>query len=83
MVTGGEVYRGPGQALQGAYFFADFGSGRVWTLKVGDGEATGVIDRTEQIVSPADRFRTSRPSAPTAMASSHAVTLGGDIFHLD
>ena len=52
VVTGGEVYRGPGNALQGAYFFADFGSGRMWTLKVVDGEATDVTDRTAQIVEP-------------------------------
>lgn len=33
-VTGGYVYRGEAlPALQGAYLFADFGSGRVWTAR--------------------------------------------------
>ena len=71
VVTGGEVYRGPGHALQGAYFFADFGSGRMWTLKVSHGEATEVTDRTGQIVElRTDRSRASPPSAPTATAIS-------------
>jgi glucose/arabinose dehydrogenase len=44
-VTGGYVYRGRelGAAYQGRYFFADFGSGRVWSIALilgGNGEAT-------------------------------------------
>jgi glucose/arabinose dehydrogenase len=35
-VTGGFVYRGPAQpGLQGLYFFADFGSGRLWAATAG------------------------------------------------
>src|SRR5690606_7651586 len=30
-VTGGYVYRGPIESLQGQYFFADFGSANVWS----------------------------------------------------
>lgn len=32
-ITGGYVYRGPNTHLQGLYFFADFISGKLWTLK--------------------------------------------------
>ena len=32
-VTGGTVYRGPIKALQGNYFFADFGSNNFWSFK--------------------------------------------------
>ena len=33
-ITGGGVYRGPSfPALQGIYFFADYGSGRIWGLR--------------------------------------------------
>ncbi|HSV28014.1 MAG TPA: hypothetical protein VLL76_00605, partial [Candidatus Omnitrophota bacterium] len=50
-VVGGTVYRGPAEAMQGQYVFADFVSGRVWTLA--GGEATersietdfGTLDR--------------------------------------
>ena len=52
VVTGGEVYRGDGPALVGAYFFADFGSGRVWTLSGGK-----TTDRTAQIVGSGNAAR--------------------------
>ncbi len=40
-VTGGYVYRGTTvAALAGAYLFADFGSGRVWTARERDGSWT-------------------------------------------
>jgi glucose/arabinose dehydrogenase len=33
-VVGGYVYRGPGNpAMQGSYFYGDFGSGRIWSLQ--------------------------------------------------
>jgi hypothetical protein len=32
-VTGGYVYRGPVEALQGQYFFGDFVSGNIWSIR--------------------------------------------------
>jgi glucose/arabinose dehydrogenase len=32
-ITGGYVYRGPVPELQGRYFFADFGTGKLWSLR--------------------------------------------------
>ncbi len=49
-VTGGYVYRGPAAGLQGAYFFADFITARLMTLRVVNGVAEDAIDRTAQIV---------------------------------
>ena len=41
-VTGGFVYRGEAlTATRGRYFYGDFCTGRVWSLRVRDGEATG------------------------------------------
>ena len=82
VVTGGEVYRGPGHALQGAYFFADFGSNRVWTLKVSHGEATGVTDRTDQIVSSDGPLQNISSFGTDGHGELYAVTLGGTIFHI-
>jgi glucose/arabinose dehydrogenase len=55
-VTGGYVYRGRalGQAYQGRYFFADYVSGRVWSLGLTlrpDGEATaaGLLEHTAEL----------------------------------
>jgi hypothetical protein len=42
-VTGGYVYRGNRiRSAQGRYFFGDYCSGNVWSLRVRDGEATDV-----------------------------------------
>ena len=48
-VTGGIVYTGPIEELQGAYFFADYANPRVWSLKVVNGKATELTDWTEQL----------------------------------
>ena len=50
-VTGGYVYRGEEVAeLYGHYFFADFGSARIWTLTHdGNGGNVVVTDRTTQL----------------------------------
>jgi glucose/arabinose dehydrogenase len=54
-VTGGYVYRGASMPdLRGRYFFADYASGRVWSLSLtvqGNGEATasGLIDHTAEL----------------------------------
>jgi glucose/arabinose dehydrogenase len=47
-VTGGFVYRGKIQSLQGHYFFADWINPRVWSFKVSDGEATQFTDWSEK-----------------------------------
>ena len=48
-ITGGYVYRGEGEALQGQYFFADFIQGKVFTLRF-DGSSWVATERTSQIV---------------------------------
>ena len=46
-VTGGYVYRGSAvPAAVGRYFFGDYCSGNVWSLRVVDGKATGVREET-------------------------------------
>jgi hypothetical protein len=40
-ITGGFVYRGAAvPAARGRYFFGDFCSGRIWSLRAGAGQAT-------------------------------------------
>jgi glucose/arabinose dehydrogenase len=54
-VTGGYVYRGRDTALRGRYFFADFITGRVWSVALtvnpttGEATASGLIDHTAQL----------------------------------
>lgn len=42
-VTGGYRYRGPQAALEGIYFYADFGSGRVWAARPYEGVWRNVL----------------------------------------
>ena len=50
-ITGGYVYHGPAPGLEGAYFFGDFVTGRLFTLRMANGvPAENAVDRTAQIV---------------------------------
>jgi hypothetical protein len=58
-VTGGYVYRGAalGDAFRGRYVFADFVSGRIWSLALsidtgGDARALDLRDHTVELGSP-------------------------------
>jgi len=55
-ITGGYVYRGLrlGAAYRGRYFFADFGSGRVWSLGLtidvaGEAHVANIIEHTNEL----------------------------------
>jgi len=48
-VTGGYVYRGPIESLQGKYFFADYANPRIWSIEVNDGKTSNFTDWTEQL----------------------------------
>jgi glucose/arabinose dehydrogenase len=38
-ITGGYVYRGSVRSLRGRYFFGDYCSGRIWSIRIVDGRA--------------------------------------------
>jgi hypothetical protein len=48
-VTGGYVYRGPVEALQGHYFFGDFVSGNIWSIRTAD-VALGTTIASDQFI---------------------------------
>jgi glucose/arabinose dehydrogenase len=52
-ITGGHVYRGSAIAgLQGTYFFADWASGRVWTLRWNGSTVSELTERTAELDPP-------------------------------
>ncbi|MCP4383766.1 MAG: sugar dehydrogenase [Hyphomicrobiales bacterium] len=81
-VTGGKVYRGAGDDLQGAYVFGDFITARLWTLKMDNGVATGVTDRTPQVVSPDAAITQIAAFGVDGAGELYVVSLSGNIFKL-
>jgi glucose/arabinose dehydrogenase len=80
-ITGGYVYRGEGEALQGQYFFADFVQGRVFTLRF-DGTAWVATDRTSQIATDFDTVNNPSSFGEDARGNLYLVDFDGDIFKL-
>jgi len=78
-VSGGFVYRGTalGPAYVGRYFFADFVSGRVWSLGLsigadGEATATGLLEHTAEL-----------GGAALGNISSFGVDSRGELFILN
>lgn len=79
-VTGGYVYRGPGDAGQGLYVFGDFASGRLFTFTATDGAA---LDVTERAVTPdAGVMDLIASFATDGLGRLYVIGLDGEIFRL-
>ena len=86
-VTGGYVYRGTAlpAAHRGRYFFADYGSGRVWSLGLAVDSETReavLVDEIEHT----DELGGTKPGlssfARDLAGELYIVTLGGEIYRL-
>jgi glucose/arabinose dehydrogenase len=80
-VTGGEVYTGSTASFVGQYVFADFGSGRVFSLAIVNGAAVDGLDRTAQMTG-------ALPGSVVDFAVDsdgdlYAIGIGGTIWRLD
>ena len=80
-ITGGYVYRGEGEALQGQYFFADFIDGKVFTLRF-NGTAWVATDRTAQITTDAGAIHNPSSFGEDARGNLYLVDYGGAVFKL-
>jgi Ca2+-binding RTX toxin-like protein len=80
-ITGGYVYRGEGEALQGQYFFADFVDNKVFTLRF-DGTAWTATERTSQIVPDAGQVNSPASFGEDGLGNLYLVDFDGDIFKL-
>jgi glucose/arabinose dehydrogenase len=84
-VTGGAVYRGSASpSLRGLYFFSDFCSARIWTLRWNriTGIADEVTDRTGEF--PTGAGTISQPVAITEDGAGElvVVSLNGSVYRL-
>ena len=80
-ITGGYVYRGTSEGLQGDYFFADFISGRVFTLQF-DGSAWVAVERTAQIATSAGSINSPSSFGQDGSGNLYVVDIDGDVFRL-
>jgi len=83
-ITAGYVYRGCAiPDLQGAYFFADFCSGRMWTLRYGAGAVTDLLERTAEL-DPGAGLKISSISSfgEDADGELYICDYGGEIFKI-
>jgi glucose/arabinose dehydrogenase len=80
-ITGGYVYRGEAEALQGQYFFADFVQGKVFTLRF-NGTAWVATERTSQIVTDFGTINNVSSFGEDARGNLYLVDFDGDVFRL-
>jgi glucose/arabinose dehydrogenase len=80
-IVGGYVYHGPGGA-QGLYFFGDFISNHIWTVRVEDGQAFDFTQRDDEIVTNAGTVDQIASFATDGNGRLYAIGLDGEIFRL-
>jgi len=85
-ITGGHVYRGPVEALQGLYIFADFISGNIWSAPItsmpfGATASTGVFTNRNAAFTPnAGSLNSVTSFGEDEAGNLYIVTLGGSVF---
>ncbi|MBI4580125.1 MAG: PQQ-dependent sugar dehydrogenase, partial [Planctomycetes bacterium] len=82
-ITGGYAYRGSIGEIQGVYFFADYCSARIWSLRVVGGAATQVTERTSELAPGGGLSIDSISSfGEDAGGELYICDLGGEVFKL-
>ncbi len=85
-VAGGIVYRGDqiGGDVSGSYFFGDFITGRIWSLRPNGSEPVPAVDRTEELA-PSDGKSIDHVAGwgEDALGRLYIVDWDGDIFRID
>lgn len=81
-ITGGEVYRGCAMPqLRGAYFFADFCSRQIWTLRH-DGAVATVQERTQEFLDAGLSIPLISSFGRDADGEIYICALGGDLYKI-
>ena len=81
-VTGGYVYRGESDGLNGQYFFADFVTGKLFTLRF-DGSAWVATERTGQVHTDVGTIANPASFGEDGRGNLYIVDISaGDVFRL-
>jgi glucose/arabinose dehydrogenase len=79
-VIGGYVYRGTGEAgLDGTYFFGDFNSGKIFSLRETGGAVGSFMDRTAELGTPFGGFTLSA-FGEDAAGNLYVMGLNGNVY---
>jgi len=83
-ITGGEIYRGCAVPdLVGTYFYADFCSEQIWSLRVQGGVAANIMERTAELDPPDALSIDSITSfGLDAEGEIYIVDRGGEVFKI-
>jgi Ca2+-binding RTX toxin-like protein len=81
-VTGGYVYRGTGPGMQGVYFYADFVTDNLWSLRVVDGQVVDQANRTDQLTAAGMQVDNIASFGEDARGNLYIVGLDGEIFRI-
>lgn len=88
-ITGGYVYTGPVEALQGEYVFADFISGNVWSVPAAnlvDGQTLAASEytlRTTEFVPDAGALSRITSFGLDGVNNLYITVIGGDVFRVE
>lgn len=80
-ITGGYVYRGESDGLQGHYFYGDFVTGGVFTLAF-NGTSWVTTERTSQIVTDSGTIANISSFGEDGFGNLYLVDFDGEIFRL-
>lgn len=83
-VTGGYVYGGSVSQLRGTYFFADFRSSKIWSLRYKNGAVRELRERTRELAPLQENVSIDKIASfgEDAAGNLYIVDLDGEIFRL-
>ena len=82
-ITGGEVYRGCAiPDLRGTYFYADYCSNQIWSLRASGGQVTETRERTADLASSGSAIGQVTSFGTDALGEVYVVDRGGEIFRI-
>jgi glucose/arabinose dehydrogenase len=76
-ITGGYVYRGPIATLYGVYFFADYVSEQIWSLRFDGTNKTEFLNRTTELAPRVESIDAIASFGEDAQGNLYLVDLGG------
>jgi glucose/arabinose dehydrogenase len=81
-ITGGYVYRGPVDSLDGNYFFTDYGTGNVWSFRYDGATKTDLTQWNSRMSTSAGSLANIASFGEDNAGHLYFVTLGGEIHRI-